>query len=70
MYELVVEAKKGRKKRIARIEIRYKEIEITKTDSTSKGVTPSVKLWLIEAKETGYEGSDKICSSPSSEMYR
>ncbi len=37
MYELVAEAKKGRKKRIARMEIRYKEVEITKTDSTSKG---------------------------------
>jgi len=61
MYELVVEAKKGRKKRKAIIEIRYKEVEITKTDNTSKGITPSIKLWLIEAKETGYEGSDKIC---------
>ncbi len=61
MYELVVEAKKGRKKRIARMEIRYKEVEITKTDNTSKGIIPSVRLWLIEAKEAGYEGADKIC---------
>lgn len=60
-YELFVEAKQRRKKRTARIEVRYKEVELKKTDSTSKGVAPSVKLWLIEAKEVGYEGKDKIC---------
>lgn len=60
-YELVVDAKKGRTKRTAQMDIRYKEVEITKTDGTSKGVAPSVKLWLIEAKEAGYEGADKIC---------
>lgn len=60
-YELVVDTKKSRKKRTARIEIRYREVEIVKTDSASKGVAPSVKLWLIEAKEVGYGGSDKIC---------
>ena len=60
-YEVIVEAPKSRKKRTARMEIRYKEVEITKTDATSKGVARSVNLWLIEAKETGYGGSDKIC---------
>ena len=60
-YKLAVDAKKSRKRRTARIEVRYKEVEITKTDSSSKGVTPCVKLWLIEAKEMGYEGADKIC---------
>lgn len=60
-YELRVEAKKNRKKRVAQIEIRYKEIEIKKTDAASKDAVPSVKLNLIEAKEVGYEGSDKIC---------
>jgi hypothetical protein len=60
-YELAVDTKKSRKRRTARIELRYREVEITKTDSSSKGVAPSVKLWLIEAKEVGYEGVDKIC---------
>lgn len=60
-YELIVDTKGKRKKRIAAIEIRYKEVEICKTDTASKDVVPSVKLTLIEAKETGYSGADKIC---------
>jgi len=60
-YELTVEAKKNRKKRVAQIEIRYKEIEIKKTAAASKDAVPSIKLNLIEAKEVGYDGTDKIC---------
>jgi Transposase DDE domain/Transposase DNA-binding len=60
-YELIVDARQNRKKRTAQIEIRYKEIEIQKTDAASKGAPPSIKLTLIEAKEVGYEGGDKIC---------
>ena len=60
-YEVVVDAKKSRQKRTARIEIRYKEVELIKTDYASKEVAPSVKLWLIEAQEVGYKGTDKIC---------
>lgn len=60
-YELVVDTKRSRQKRTARIEIRYRKVEITKTDSASKGIAPSVTLWLIEAKEVGYGGADKIC---------
>jgi hypothetical protein len=60
-YEVTVDAKKNRKKRVAQIEIRYKEIEIRKTDAASKGAAATVKLNLIEAKETGYDGKDKIC---------
>lgn len=60
-YEVEVKAKKKRNKRTAHLEVRYKEVEITKTDSAGKGVAPSVKLWLIEAKEVGYEGRDKLC---------
>jgi Transposase DNA-binding len=61
IYEIMVEGKAGRKKRTARIEIRYKEVEIQKTDATSKGVVATVRLCLIEAKEVGYSGADKIC---------
>ena len=55
-YEILVAAKKGRRKRKAVIEIRYKEVEIV-----SKGVSGSVKLRLVEAKEAGYSGQDRIC---------
>ena len=60
-YELVVDGKAGRKKRKAAIEVRYREVEINKTDGTSKGVAASTKLYLVEAKEVNYSGSDKIC---------
>jgi hypothetical protein len=61
MYEIMVEGKRGRKKRTARLEIRYREVEIQKTKTTSKGVATSVRLYLIEAMEVGYDGKDKIC---------
>lgn len=60
-YELVVDTKGKRKKRTAQIEIRYKEIEICKTDAAGKDAVSSVKLTLIEAKETAYTGADKVC---------
>jgi hypothetical protein len=62
-YEVIVEAcaKKKRAKRVAKLEIRYREIEISKTDGTSKGVAKTTKLNLIEVKEYDYNGSDKIC---------
>ena len=60
-YELIVDTKKSRKKRTAKLQIRYKEIEIRKTRTTSQGAAPSLKLTLIEASEAGYEGADKIC---------
>jgi Transposase DNA-binding len=60
-YQLSVAAKLKRKKRIAQIEVRYKQIEMLKTDAASKDAAASVKLTLIEAKETGYDGPDKIC---------
>lgn len=61
-YTLVVEASKDRKKRMAQIAIRYKPIEVLKPRATTgKEIPPSVRLTLLEAKEVGYEGSDKIC---------
>lgn len=62
-YEIIVDAckKKNRPKRKATIEVRYKSITIKKTDATSKGVDREVKLYLIEAKEIDYTGTDKIC---------
>lgn len=61
VYEVVVPAKETRKKRIARMEVRYRRVEITKTDGSSKQAPASVELYLVEAKETGYSGKDRIC---------
>lgn len=60
-YELSVDTKGSRKKRKAIIEVKYKQVEINKTDGTSKGVAATTKLYLIEAKEANYNGADKIC---------
>jgi hypothetical protein len=62
-YQITVDAckKKKRPKRTATIEVRYKPITIKKTDATSKGVPKEVNLYLIEAKEINYTGTDKIC---------
>lgn len=60
-YSLSIAGKQNRKKRTAQIEIRYKEITIQKTGGATKGVATTIKLTLIEAKETGYTGADKIC---------
>ena len=60
-YEIFVPAKKKRKARNAKIEIRFKEVVIIRTDAASKELRPTVNLHLIEAKEHGYNGADKIC---------
>jgi hypothetical protein len=62
-YEIQVEgsSKPGRKKRTAQLEVRFKQVEINRTDSASKETAPSTKLYLIEAKEINCEARDKIC---------
>jgi hypothetical protein len=62
-YEILIDAcaQKKRSKRTAKLDIRYKQVEISKTDNTSKGVAKTTKLYLVEVKETGYAKSDKIC---------
>ncbi len=60
-YELIVQAKGKRKKRTATIEVRYKQVELKKTDGTTKGVAKTTLLYFIEASEVNYSGSDKIC---------
>ena len=60
-YKLQIEGKLSRKKREASIEVRYKQIEISKTKATTKGVAARTTLYLIEAKEIGYSGKDGIC---------
>lgn len=60
-YTVPVPAKGSRKQRNATIEVRYKSVKITKTDSASKGIAPSVDLYLVEAKEAGTAVKDSIC---------
>jgi hypothetical protein len=60
-YELQIDKKQSRKKRKATIEVRYKEIELKKTKGTNKGVAAKTNLYLIEAKEVGYKGTDSVC---------
>ncbi|GAB3928601.1 IS4 family transposase [Mucilaginibacter myungsuensis] len=60
-YQVTVEARNGRKKRVAQIEIRYTEVEINNPKRNDTTAAPSLKLSVIEAKETGYDGEDAIC---------
>ena len=60
-YELSVAAQGKRKKRTATIEVRYKPVVLKKTAGTSKGVAKTTSLYLVEATEANYNGSDKIC---------
>ena len=60
-YELSVAAQGKRKKRTATIEVRYKQVTLKKTDAASKGVAKTTSLYLVEAKEVNYSGSNKIC---------
>lgn len=60
-YQVVIPAKETRAQRTAQIQVRYKRVEIKKTDGTSKGVAATVPLYVIEAKEIGYAGEDSIC---------
>lgn len=60
-YKLFIPAKATRPKRTAAIEVRYKEVEMIRPHHKNKEINSSVKLYLVEAKETNYNGSDKIC---------
>jgi hypothetical protein len=60
-YQIEIPAKAKRKQRNATIEIRYKAVEITKTDASSKDTPSSVSLYLVEAKEVADDQSNKIC---------
>lgn len=62
-YQIHVQScsKTKRKERQATLEVRYKEVEIKNTDKTCKIEKQTTKLFLIEAKEIDYAGSDNIC---------
>lgn len=61
VYEVVVPAKGTRPRRTARIQVRYRRVEVAKTAGSSHDAPDSVPLYLVEAKETGYTGKAPIC---------
>lgn len=62
-YEIQIEScsKTKRKKRTARLEIRYKEVELKRSRWSSTDIAKTKRLFLIEVKEIGYKGNDHIC---------
>ncbi|NTE21290.1 IS4 family transposase [Agrobacterium tumefaciens] len=61
IYSVFIDARNGRKKRTAKIEVRYKQVEIKSPGRVDKNTPKSLKICLIEAKEVGYEHTDAIC---------
>ena len=63
VYTITIEGdkRKNRKKRAATIEVRYKAIEILRTDACAKSMAKSTKLYLIEAKEVATKVSNPVC---------
>lgn len=61
VYSVFIEARNGKKKRTAQVEVRYKQVEIKSPKKVSKDAPESVKIGFIEAREVGYEQSDAIC---------
>lgn len=63
-YQIKVEGDKRKKRstRIADIEVRYKEVEIKRTDTSSKDSPARIKLFYIEAKEKVSKGTNNpVC---------
>lgn len=59
-YSIAIPARNGRAKRQAKVEVRFKQIEICKPSGAKKGLPQTIKLFLVEAKEVDYNGSDGI----------
>lgn len=62
-YDIKIDGdkRKGQKKRNARLEVRFTEVEIKNCSRTAKELTPTVKLWCVEAKEVGVSVKQPIC---------
>lgn len=61
MLNITEDKRRKRKKRTARMEVRYKEIELLRADSSSKDTPKSIKMFLIEAKEADSKVTDPVC---------
>jgi hypothetical protein len=62
-YNIVIDGdkRKKRQKRIAHLEVRFTEVEIKNSSRTAKNIAPTVKLYCVEAKETGTSAKQPIC---------
>jgi fructose-specific phosphotransferase system component IIB len=63
MYSIQIEGdkRKGQQKRTARLEVRFCEVEIKNSSRTAKNIASTVKLYCIEAKETGSKVKQSVC---------
>lgn len=63
VYTITIEgdARKNRKKRTASIEVRYKAIELLRSEASAKTVAKTTKLYLIEAREVDSKATNPVC---------
>lgn len=61
-YEIKLEGdkRKDQKKRVAKLEVRFTEVEIKNTSRTAKTASPTVKLWAVEAREAGKDLKQQV----------
>jgi hypothetical protein len=62
-YQIVIDGdkRKGQKKRTATLEVRFTEVEIKNSSRTAKDIARTVKLYCVEAKETGSSVKQPVC---------
>lgn len=62
-YSIKIEGdkRKGQQRRTAKLEVRFSEVEIKNSSRTAKDISPTVKLWCVEAKEVGVSAKKGIC---------
>lgn len=62
-YSIQIEGdkRKGQKRRTANLDVRFREVEIKNSSRTAKDISPTVKLWCVEAKEVGYTAKKGVC---------
>ena len=62
-YEIKIEGdkRKGQQKRTAVLEVRFREVEIKNSSRTAKQAVPKLKLYCVEARETGVTSKKGVC---------
>jgi len=60
-FKIEGDKRKNQQKRTAQMEVRFTEVEIKNSSRTAKQVVPKLKLYCIEARETGATAKKGIC---------
>jgi hypothetical protein len=62
-YDLQIEGdkRKGQQKRTAKVEVRFTEIELKNSSRTAKDIASTVKVFCVEARETGSTVKQPVC---------